>query len=113
MKGDFVMRILIIAGCQAGVAHSKMVTAALRKEAEARGFEVACEEYGGWGAPKKADGQFVENADLVILATAIRIMGMERLKHLPIYEEEVHKALMDPKGTIDRALEMLKDAEKK
>ncbi|HEY60788.1 MAG TPA: PTS fructose transporter subunit IIB [Anaerolineae bacterium] len=107
------MKILIVAGCQAGVAHSKMVTASLQEEIESRGHEVACEEYGGWAVPKKADPKFVETADLVILATAIRIMGMERFKHLPIYKEEVHKALMDPKGTVDRALEMLKNADKK
>jgi len=106
------MKILIVAGCQAGVAHSKMVTAALRKEAEARGHEVACEEYGGWGAPKKAPKEFVDSTDMVILATAIRIMGLERIKHLPTYKEDVHKALMDPKGVLDRALEMYENLEK-
>ncbi|RJQ41295.1 MAG: hypothetical protein C4545_07210 [Anaerolineaceae bacterium] len=106
------MRIIIISGCSAGVAHSKMITAALRKELESRQFEVAVEEHGGWGSPKRIDSEFIRTADLVILVTAIRIMGMERFQHLPIYKEEVHKALMNPKETVDKALEMLQNVKK-
>jgi fructose-specific phosphotransferase system component IIB len=39
-------------------------------------------------------------------------MGMERFQHLPIYKEEVHKALMNPKETVDKALEMLQNVKK-
>ena len=105
------MKIIVIAGCQAGVAHSKMVSAALKKELETLGHEVATEEHGGWGGrPKRVDAAFEKETKLVILATAIRIMGMERFKHLPVYEVEVHKALMKPKEVVDKALAMYEES---
>ncbi len=107
------MKVIVITGCQAGVAHSKMVSAVLKKELESRGFEVSTEEHGGMGgSPQRVNAAFAKEADLVILATAIRIMGMERFKHLPVFKVDIHKALMKPKEVVDEALAMYKELKK-
>lgn len=42
------MKLVVVTACLAGVAHSKMVAAALKKEAEARGHECFTEMQGGY-----------------------------------------------------------------
>lgn len=97
------MNIILITGCLAGVAHSKMAAAAVKKEAEARGCQIFIEEQGGHKKTKKLTAEQIDSADVVIIASAIAISGRNRFKGKTIVEQDIGRALRDPSGTLDKA----------
>ena len=101
------MKIALITSCLAGVAHSKMAATAIKKEAEARGFEIVIEEQGGHKIPVRLTREQIDASDLVIIAKAISISGKERLIGKKILDVSVNTALRDPKGTIDQAIALV------
>ena len=103
------MKIAIITACLAGVAHSKMAAVALKKEAEARGYEVSIEEQGGHKIPVKLSQEQIDAADLVIIAKAVSISGKDRLINKKILDVKVNKAVRDPKGILDKAEALIKE----
>lgn len=101
------LRIAVVTSCIAGVAQSHMAAVALKRAAEKRGIHVSCEEQGGHKVSNKMSNDDIELADLVIFARAVAIAERERFDGKKIYECPVNKALVDPKGTIDKALVLL------
>jgi len=98
------MKIALITACVAGVAHSRMAATAIKKEAEARGFEIIIEEQGGHKIPVKLTREQIEASDLIIVAKAVSIAGKERLTGKKILDVSVNKALRDPKAIMDQAV---------
>jgi fructose-specific phosphotransferase system IIB component len=98
------MKIALITACVAGVAHSRMAATAIKKEAEARGFEIIIEEQGGYKMSVKLTKEQIEASDLIIVAKAVAISGKERLIGKKILDVNVNKALRDPKGIMDEAV---------
>jgi len=98
------MKIAIVTSCLAGVAQSRMAALALKQEAEKRGFAVFTEEQGGHKISKRLQPDEIAQADLVIFARAITISDKGRFSGKKILELPVNKALIDPVGTIDRAV---------
>ncbi|RPH33972.1 MAG: PTS fructose transporter subunit IIBC [Bacteroidales bacterium] len=101
------MKIVLITACLAGVAQSKMAAVAIKKEVEARGFEISIEEQGGHKVTVRLSQEQIDTADVVIVAKAITISGRDRFRNKKVFETEVNKALRDPKGTVDKALEVI------
>lgn len=102
------MKIVIVTSCMAGVAQSRMAALALKKEAEGRGMQVVFEEQGGHKISNRLSREEIEAADVVIIARAISISGKERFAGKKVFEIPVNIALMDPRGTIDRAIDLVK-----
>lgn len=101
------MKIAIVTSCIAGVAQSRMAALALKTEAEARGFEAIVEEQGGHKMSKRLGPEEIQQADVVVFARAVSISEKGRFAGKKILELPVNKALLDPEGTIDRALALL------
>ena len=100
------MKLVIVTACLAGVAHSKMVAAALKKEAEARGHQVWCEMQGGYNLTESLPAAVCRQADVVIVAYAIAVAGQERFAGKPIIKVPIEKAIRNIKPLVDKAEEV-------
>ncbi len=99
------MKIVVVTACLAGVAHSKMVAAALKKEAEARGHECVTEMQGGYNMTERLPESVCQSADIVIFAQAIAVANAERFHGKKIIKVPIDKAIRNIKVIIDKAEE--------
>ena len=100
------MNIVVVTACLAGVAHSKMVAAGLKKECESRGYKCSVEMQSGSGITDKLSQEDINKADVVIIAKAISIAEKERFEGKKIYEIAINKAIRNLKGVLDKAVEI-------
>lgn len=100
------MKLCVVTACLAGVAHSKMVAAAVKKEAEKRGHEVAVEMQGGYNLTEEIDPEFIKNCDVVIFAYAIAVAKQERFQGKPIIKVPIDKAIRNVNALVDKAEEV-------
>lgn len=106
------MKIVGVAACIAGIAHTYMAQEAIEQECRKRGFEVKVETQGGMGIENELEEDEIAEADVVIMAVAIGIEGEERFEE----KEEAGRILTinpadvirDPAGIVDRAIELTK-----
>lgn len=78
------MKIVGVAACTAGIAHTYIARERLMKGAQARGHEIHVETQGTIGIENKLTQEQIQSADLVILAVDIKIGGEERFKNKKI-----------------------------
>ena len=90
----------------AGIAHSKMAAAALKKEASKRGHEICIEEQGGHKIPVKVSQEEINDADIVIFAKMVSISGKDRFNGKKILDVSVNKAVRKPLEIMDQAEEL-------
>ena len=74
------MKIVGVAACTAGIAHTYIAREKLIKASELRGHTIHCETQGTIGVENELDPADIKAADVVILAIDIAITGMERFK---------------------------------
>ena len=74
------MKIVGVAACTAGIAHTYMAREKLIKGAKARGHECVVETQGTIGTEHKLTSEQIAEADVVILAVDVKISGEERFK---------------------------------
>jgi len=105
------MKIVGVAACITGVAHTYMAQEAIEQECKKRGYEVKMETQGGMGIENELSEEEIAAADVVIMAVAIGIEGEERFeekedsgKILTLNPAEV---IRNPSATIDKALNLL------
>lgn len=105
------MKIVGVAACITGVAHTYMAQEAIEQECKKRGYEVKMETQGGMGIENELSEEEIAAADVVIMAIAIGIEGEERFeekedsgKILTLNPAEV---IRNPSATIDKALSLL------
>jgi fructose-specific phosphotransferase system IIB component len=106
------MKIVVVTACPCGMAHSRMASAALRKEAQALGYEIYIEEQGGWQNPQKLKPEQIAQADIVMIAAAIIINGKERFKDKKVINVNLNDALKKPKETLLNAVKYIENVEK-
>ena len=97
------MKIVLITSCMAGIAHSKMAAAALKKEAAKRGHQICVEEQGGHKVPVKVTNEEIDDADIIIFAKMVSIAGKDRFKGKKILDVSVNKAVRKPLEIMDQA----------
>lgn len=96
------MKIVGIAACTSGIAHTYIAKEKLEAAAKELGHEVHIETQGTIGTEdelKKAD---IEAADVVIIATDIKVGGKERFKGKRVVEVPTHIAIKSPKALINK-----------
>ena len=74
------MKIVGVAACITGVAHTYMAQEAIEQECKKRGYDVKVETQGGMGIENELTEDEIAEADVVILAIAIGIEGVERFE---------------------------------
>lgn len=74
------MKIVAVAACTSGIAHTYIAREKLIKAAESRGHTIHVETQGTIGTEYELTPSEVSEADIVILATDIQIVGNERFE---------------------------------
>ena len=96
------MKIVGVAACTAGIAHTYMAKEKLMKGAKARGHEVKVETQGTIGIEDELTEEDIRNADVVILAVDVKISGEERFKGKPLIRVGTNTVLKNPVGLIEK-----------
>ncbi|MBY4797192.1 fructose PTS transporter subunit IIB [Collinsella sp. AGMB00827] len=98
------MKIVAVAACTVGIAHTYMAKEAIEKECTRRGFEYKVETQGGMGIENELEDEDVADADFVLLAVAIGIEGEERFEEMA----DAGKVLtVDPAHVIGHPVEVI------
>lgn len=103
-----MMKIVGVAACITGIAHTYMAQEAIEQACKKRGIDCKVETQGGMGIENELTEEEIEAADVVILAVAIGIEGEERFEEkedagrvLTLNPSEV---IRNPEAVIDQAL---------
>ena len=105
------MKIVGVAACITGIAHTYMAQEALEKECKKRGFDCKVETQGGMGIENELEQDEIDDADVVVMAVAIGIEGEDRFEE----KDEAGRVLTlnpadlirDPAATVDKAIALV------
>lgn len=96
------MKIVAVAACTAGIAHTYIAREKLIKGAAARGHDILVETQGTIGTENALTAEDIEQADVVILATDIKIGGEERFKGKPVVRVKTQTVIKAPVQFIEK-----------
>jgi len=96
-------KIVAITGCPAGVAHTQMAAAALKKTAAFLGHDIKVETQGAEGPRNPLSPSDVAEADVVIVASDIHV-EMDRFAGKPMVAVPVSDAIRKTRVVIENAL---------
>ncbi|WP_411347981.1 PTS fructose transporter subunit IIB [Paenibacillus sp. WLX2291] len=96
------MKIVAVAACTAGIAHTYIAREKLIKGAQARGHEIKVETQGTIGTENELSSADVAAADVVILAVDIKIGGEERFKGKPIIRVKTETVIKSPVQFVEK-----------
>lgn len=106
------MKIVGVAACITGVAHTYMAQEAIEQECKKRGYAVKVETQGGMGIENELSEAEIAAADVVVMAVAIGIEGEERFEEKEdagrIIKLNPADAIRDPQKIIDEAEALVK-----
>ncbi len=96
------MKIVGIAACTAGIAHTYIAKEKLVDVAKKRGHEISIETQGLAGAQDKLSQSDIDNADIVVLAVDIKISGRERFENKKVVEVPTALVVKSPHKLMDK-----------
>jgi PTS system fructose-specific IIC component len=100
------MKIVAVTSCPTGIAHTLMAAEALKKAAAHAGHEIKVETQGSVGAKNSLSQREVAEADVVILATDIRV-ETDRFSGKPVYETRTAEAIRNTAAVLDAAVALV------
>ena len=101
------MKIVGVAACTSGIAHTYIAKQKLEKAAKALGHEVHIETQGTIGTEDEVSKEEIKQADVVIIAADIKIGGKERFEGKKVIEIPTNMVIKAPKGLITKIEEEL------
>lgn len=101
------MKILAVTACATGVAHTFMAKRALEDAAEKRGHDIKVETQGATGIENALTRKELEEADILILATDIKLARTERFENIKKVTIPVATAIKNANGVIRKIEEKL------
>lgn len=101
------MKIVGIAACTSGIAHTYIAKEKLVTAAKELGDEAYIETQGTIGTEDELTPKQIEEADVVIIAADIKVGGKDRFKGKRIVEVPTHIAIKSPKALINKVREEL------
>lgn len=104
------MKIVGIAACTAGIAHTYIAKEKLMKAASARGHEIHIETQGLAGRQDVLTEEDIKEADIVVIAADIKINGRDRFVSKKIIEVPTSLVVKSPNKLIEK-LEEIKQGE--
>lgn len=96
------MKIVGVAACTAGLAHTYIAREKLVKSAQQRGHDITCETQGSIGIEGQLDPKDIEEADVVILAIDVAIDKMERFQGKKTIKIGTSALMKNPIGFIQK-----------
>lgn len=101
------MKIVGVAACTAGIAHTYVAKEKLIRAAERAGHEIIVETQGTIGVKDKLPEEKIKEADVVIIAADVKISGRERFKGKKIVEVPTETVIRAPNKFIKKVEELL------
>lgn len=96
-------KLVAITACPTGIAHTFMAAEALRKAADAAGYDIKVETQGSVGAKNTLTAEEIAEADAVIIGADTHV-SLERFAGKRLLRTTVGDALKRAKGVVDEAL---------
>ena len=101
------MKIVGVAACTVGIAHTYIAQEKLENAAKKAGHEMHVETQGTIGIENALTPEQIKEADLVILAVDVKISGRERFEGKRIIQVPTEIAVKSPNKLIEKAQEVL------
>ncbi len=101
------MKIVGVAACTAGIAHTYIAREKLLKAAQHRGHEITCETQGNIGIEDELRSEDIREADVVILAIDVAIDKMERFDGKKVIKVDTSTLIKNPIGFIQKVEKVL------
>lgn len=96
------MKIVGIAACTSGIAHTYIAKEKLVRAAVELGHEAHIETQGTIGTEDELTVSDIKAADVVIIAADIKVSGKDRFAGKKIYEVPTSLVIKSPKGLIKK-----------
>ena len=101
------MKIIGVAACTVGIAHTYIAQEKLENAAKKAGHEMHIETQGTIGIENELTPEQIKEADLVILAIDVKISGRERFDGKRIIQVPSEIAVKSPNKLIEKAQEII------
>ena len=101
------MKIVGVAACTVGIAHTYIAQEKLENAAKKAGYEIAVETQGTIGIENELTAEQIAEADVVILAVDVKISGRERFDGKRIIQVPTEIAVKSPNKLIEKAVEIV------
>ncbi len=105
------MKIVGVAACTAGIAHTYIAKEKLEVAAKERGHQISIETQGLAGSQDKLKDSEIKEADVVILAVDIRISGRERFTNKRVIEVPTAVVVKSPNKLVEKVEAIVKGGE--
>lgn len=102
------MKIIGVAACTVGIAHTYIAQEKIEAAAQKAGFEVKIETKGTIGIENELTYEDIKNADIVILAIDVKISGEERFIGKKIVKVPTEVAIKSPNKLIAKLSDLIK-----
>ncbi|GFZ29913.1 PTS fructose transporter subunit IIB [Clostridium zeae] len=96
------MKIVGIAACTSGIAHTYIAKEKLVRAATELGHKAHIETQGTIGTEDELTEAEIKEADVVIIAADIKVSGRERFAGKKIYDVPTTVVIKSPKGLINK-----------
>ncbi|MFT4186517.1 MAG: PTS fructose transporter subunit IIB [Micrococcaceae bacterium] len=99
-------KMVAVAACIAGVAHTYMAKANLEKVAKQKGIDMKVETQGSMGVENKLTAEDIAEADVVIFAVDTNVAERDRFDGKEILEVGTTDVVKDGNAVIEQAMNM-------
>ncbi len=96
------MKIVGVASCPAGLAHTPMAANALMKAGEKLGWDVKIEQQGAMGTIDRVDKADAQAADFVLIASDQKIKDMDRFAGVPTARVDINICIKAPEAVLKK-----------
>ena len=101
------MKIVGVAACTVGIAHTYIAQEELENAAKNAGHEMKVETQGTIGIENELTQAEIDQADTVILAIDVKISGRERFEGKRVIQVPTEVAVKSPNKLIEKAQEVV------
>lgn len=101
------MKIVGVAACTVGIAHTYIAQEKLENAAKKAGHEIHVETQGTIGIENELTAEQISQADVVILAIDVKISGRERFEGKRIVQVPTEVAVKSPSKLIEKVEEVV------
>ncbi|CFR00990.1 PTS fructose transporter subunit IIB [Streptococcus agalactiae] len=100
------MKIVGVAACTVGIAHTYIAQEKLENAAKAAGHDVKIETQGTIGIENQLTSEEIAAADIVLLAVDVKIAGEERFEGKKVVKVPTEVAIKSPNKLIAKLVEV-------
>lgn len=101
------MKIVGIAACTSGIAHTYIAREKIMKAAQKLGYDIHMETQGTIGTENALTPEDIKKADFVLLAVDIKVGGRERFKGKKVVEVDTNTAIKAPTQLLKKVVDKL------